>query len=161
MARVGVDVGADVEHDRLSTDGRPEGCDRRARDARDRAQADFGDRHEGAGVAGADGDLGFVGADGFDRAAHRGVAAAAEGLARLLVHRDDAVAMHDLRDVLQRGFAEEDRLQLRVVAVQQELDLGVTQVRDRDAIDNGLRGVVAAHRVNRNDDFAVHASPIL
>ena len=64
-------------------------------------------------------------------------------------------------EVLQRGFAEEDRLQLRVVAVQQELDLGVTQVGDRDAIDDGLRGVVAAHRVNRNDDFAVHASPIL
>ena len=48
-----------------------------------------------------------------------------------------------------------------MIAVQQILDLGVTDMRERYAIDDGLRGVVAAHRVDRNDDFAVHALAIL
>ena len=35
-----------------------------------------------------------------------------------------------------------------MVAVQQELDLRVADVGDGQAVDDGLRGVVAAHRVD-------------
>jgi hypothetical protein len=66
-----------------------------------------------------------------------------------------------LGHVLQCGFAEQNRLQTRVIAVQQEFHFRVTHVSERHAIDDGLGRVVAAHRVDRYDDLAVHAGLIL
>ena len=69
--------------------------------------------------------------------------------------------MHDLRDMLQRAFSKKNGLQPRVIAVQQELDLWVAHMSDGHTVDDGLRCVVAPHGVNRNDEFPVHAGPIV
>ena len=48
---------ADIEHDALSLEGRPDRRDCRPLDARHGAQDDGGHRHQGAGIAGGERDL--------------------------------------------------------------------------------------------------------
>ena len=75
---------------------------RRAVDPRQRAQVEARHRHQRAGIAGGDRDIGLALLHGVDRKPHRRVlAAAAQRLARLVVHADGDVGMDDARGRLQ------------------------------------------------------------
>ena len=126
MMRVAADGGAEIEHDRIAAHGRPYRRDRRTVDAGQRAQAEPRHRHQRAGIAGGDRDVGLALLDRVDGEPHRrGLAAAAQRLARLVVHADGDVGMDDARGRLQRRIFCELRFDQRAVAEQQKFGVGM------------------------------------
>ena len=110
-------VAPTVEHDAFAAERRPERGDRRPVDVRRRPQAEPRHRHQRAGIAGRDREIGLALLHRLDRAPHaRAPAAVAERLARLLVHPDGDIAVledrsrRDLR--IARGSGD-DRLRRR------------------------------------------------
>ena len=103
MVRVAADRGAEIEHHRVAACGRPDRRQRRAVDALQHAQAESRHRHQRAGIAGGDRDIGLALFDGVDRLPHRRhLAAAAQRLARLVVHADGDGGVKHLRHLFQR-----------------------------------------------------------
>ena len=84
----GADVGAEVEHDAFGLDGRPQAGDGGPLDAGHGPQDQLGHGHQGAGVAGRDGNIGLALLHGLERQPHAGALAAPHRLARLVLHLD-------------------------------------------------------------------------
>ena len=83
---VGADRRADVEHDALAAQRRPDRGDRRPLDAGQRLQAELRHRHQRAGIAGRDGGARLAVPHRLDRAPHRRLPAPLpQRLARLVV----------------------------------------------------------------------------
>jgi hypothetical protein len=150
VLRVTLGVGAEVEEDRLAAPARHERGDRRALDARERAQHELGERHEGAGVAGGDGGRSLPLLHRVDRKPHAGRAALAQDLGW------PGVALDPLWRMLQRADAREPRprlehrLDLRLVPEEQKRELGMALARHVGAGDHNLRRMVAAHGIERD-----------
>ena len=140
--------------------GRPYRRDRRAVDAGQRAQVEPRHRHQRAGIAGGDRDVGLALLDRVDRKPHRGgLAAAAQRLARLVVHADGDVGMDDARGRLQRRMLGEFRLDQRAVAEQQEFGVGMPGQRDRGAGNDDRCADIATHGVKRDSNLLRHERP--
>ena len=157
LVGVAFDVGADVEDHALPAFGRPQRRDRRPRNAFDHPELIHRHRHQRAGVAGGDDDFGLAVLHGFDGAPHAGLASAAKRQARLLIHAHirlgvtHADVLGELGAALSQQFFDS-----RFVAVHDELYAGMTLYRTSErGYDNGRAGI-AAHRVNRNRQFAGH-----
>ena len=133
---------------------------RRAVDPGQHAQAEPRHRHQRAGIAGGDRDVGLALLDGVDRQPHRrGLAAAAQRLARLVVHADGDVGMDDARDRLQRRMFGELRLDQRAVAEQQEFGVGMPGQRNRGAGNDDRCADIATHGVKRDSNLLRHERP--
>ena len=129
---VGADRGAEVEHDRFAAQRRPERGDRRPLDPGHRLQVEFRHRHQRAGVAGRDRDIGLALLHRVDGEPHRRLPApVAQRLARLVVHPDRDVGMDDPRRGLEPRMRVEQRLDRGPVAEQDELGVGVARQRQR------------------------------
>ena len=154
---VGADRRADVEHDRFAAQRRPHRRDRRAFDQRHRAQADFGHRHQRAGVAGRNRAIGLAFLDRVDRLPHRGGAPPrTQRLARLVRHLDRDFAVDDARLALERRIRGQQRRDRLLVAEQNEIDVGPALERDRRRVQHDRGPVVAAHRVERYANVLFH-----
>ena len=157
MARIGADRRADIEHDALAAHGRPQAGDRRPVDLRHRLQAELRHRHQRAGIAGRDGDVGLAGLGRVDGAPHRGlVAAIAQGLARLVVHLHRDLGVMEGRDRLELGMGVEQRQDLLLVAEDDEARIGAALQRQRSARDDDSRAVIPAHRIERDCNRSCH-----
>ena len=107
--------------------GRQYRGNRRAVDAGQRAQAKSRHRHQRAGIAGRDRDIGLALLDRFDRQPHRrDLAAAPQRLARLVVHADGDIGMDDAGGGLQRGMLFQLGIDLGAVAEQQEFGVAMS-----------------------------------
>ena len=129
---VGADRSADIEHDRFALQRRPQRRDRRPLDALDHLQIETRHRHQRAGIAGGDRDIGLALLHRVDGEPHRRFpAAVAQRLARLVVHADRQFRCATTRDLaLSRGHAVEQRLDHRAVAEQHEFDVGMAGERN-------------------------------
>ena len=106
MLGIGADRGAEIEHNRLAPQRRPQRRDRRPLDAVQRLEVEARHRHQRAGVAGGDGDIGLATLDRIDGEPHRRFpAAVAERLARLVIHADGHVGVHQCRGGLEPSDA--------------------------------------------------------
>ena len=133
---------------------------RRPVDAGQHAQAESRHRHQRAGVAGGDRDVGLALLDRVDRQPHRrGLAAAAQRLARLVVHADGDVGMNDARGRLQRRMLGEFGLDQRAVAEQQKFAVGMPGQRDRGAGNDDRCADIATHGVKRDSNLLRHERP--
>ncbi len=95
-------------------------------------QIELGHRHQRAGVAGRDADIGFAALDRIEREPHRRHASSvAQRLARFVVHLDGDIGMDDARDSFQRGVFVEFGLNARGIADQEKLRVRVTLLRQR------------------------------
>ena len=115
-----------------------------------RPQDQLRHRHEGAGVAGRDRDVGLALLHGLDRQPQARALAAAQGLARLVAHGDGGVGVDD--DARARG--ERRRLlelgrDARLVAEEQEAQIRMSLERERRTGDHDLGAVIPAHGVER------------
>jgi hypothetical protein len=116
---------------------------------------EFGHRHQGAGIAGGDRDIRLVLRHRVDRLPHGGLAAAAaQRLARLLVHGDGHVAMMERAGGLQLRILRKQRLALGGNAEKHEADIGMALESLGCARDSDLRTEVATHDVDGNSDHA-------
>ena len=153
-------VGADVEHHGLPAHGRPKHGDGRARDAFDALEHEERHRHQRAGVAGARRRHPPSCAATASSACHmRGVAAAAHRLARLFLHAARCRARARFRSVSrQRAMTRKQRLQHRLVAVDEKPRLGMTAARNRGTRKDGRGAGIAAHGINRKNQFPASQS---
>ena len=132
----------------------------RAVDVRHRAQAELRHRHQRAGIAGRNADIGLAVLDRFDRLPHGGFPAAlTQRLAGLVVHRNGNVAMGEGGNRLDARQACQHRLDRLGFAEQQEADVG-TALHDllQGGQDDG-RALVAPHHINGNPDQMRILSP--
>ncbi len=160
MMRVAADGGAEIEHHRIAARGRPDRRERRTVDAGQHAQAEPRHRHQRAGIAGGDRNVGLALLDGVDRQPHRrGLAAAAQRLARLVVHADGDVGMDDARGRLQRRMFGELRFDQRAVAEQQKFGVGMPGQRNRGAGNDDRCADIATHGVKRDSNLLRHERP--
>ena len=114
LAGIGADIGANVEHDALALDGRPDGGDGRAVDAFKRLQAELRHDHQRAGIAGRHGGVGAAVSHRLEAKPHaRVIAALAQRLARLRVHGDGNFGVDQLRLGGERGMGLELGLDAR------------------------------------------------
>src|SRR5476649_195000 len=152
----GPDIGAHVQYDALAFEGGPNHGDGRARNTLNDAQPEHGDRHQRAGVAGADRDIGLALLHAIDGMPHRRVLAPAQNMAGLVLHRHPARRMAHMRTALEFGMAGDKRIQLRLVAMQKKLDVGMTlKSLEQRAHDNGRAGITA-HGIYRDGQGAGH-----
>src|SRR5690606_24118110 len=84
-------------------------------------------------------------------------AAAAQGLARLVVRRNDHLCVDDLGPGGELGMAGEDACDVRLVAEEPELELRVPDQRYVSAWDHHFGPVIAPHGVERYDPLSGHA----
>ena len=124
MLGVGADRGADIEHDEFPAQRRPERGDRRPLDPGERLEFEFRHRHQGAGIAGRDRDVGLPLLHRVDGEPHRRFpAAVAQRLARLVLHPHRDVGVDETRGCLQRRPRGHERRDQRGVAEQKEFAL--------------------------------------
>ena len=134
--------------------------DRRALDPRHGAQVELRHRHQGAGVAGRDRDIGLALLHRVDREPHRRLPAAlAQRLARLVVHLDHDVGVDEPRGRLQPRPRVEQRRDHGLVAEQHELGVGMAGKRKIGPGNDDRRPDVAPHGVERNSDLLGHVRP--
>ena len=161
MLGIGADAGAEIEHDQFAAHRRPARRDGGAVDARHGPEVEFRHRHQGAGIAGRDGDIGLAALDRIDGEPHRTFPAAlAQRLARLGVHRNRDVGVDEAGDGLQRRAGGEQRLDDRAVAEQQEFDVRMPPQRQFRAGDDHRGPMVSPHGVERDTDFIGHGATI-
>src|SRR5690606_730220 len=156
LPRGGADIGADVQHDALAADGRPQGSDGGALDIGDWLQHRLGHGHQRAGVARGHGDVGFAFLHRFQREPHAGAAAAPKRLARLVIRPDNDVRMDNLRPCCQPGVSRQDRRDLSLIAKEQDLELGMADQREVGAWKHHLWSMITAHGVERYDPLSGH-----
>ena len=149
VARVAFTIRAEVEHDHVLILERGDQRSQRGPvDTAHGAQREFGHRHQGTGVARADGSAGGTALYRIDGEAHAGGLGAAQRLGRLLVTADHIVAMKYLGRPGQARMMLQCGLDARAVANQQELELVMTATRERGTFYHDAHALVAAHRVN-------------
>ena len=150
LLRAGADIGADVQHHALPALGRPQGGDGGPFDSFGNAELIHRHRHQRAGIAGGDHDLGFFLRHRFDRTPHAGVAPAAQRDGRLVLHPHPlcAVTDFDLRGKLRPPFQQ--RLQRRFIAMQQIAHARMAFDRPRQCRYDNAGAGIAAHGINRN-----------
>ena len=156
VGRVGLDVGADVQHD-VEAAGiarGPETGDGGAVDAGQLAQPDHRQGHQRAGIAAAHGHRRLMFPHAFDGRPHGGVAAMAHDLAGLVLHRHHARGMADRAARRDVGALGQKARQLLLGAVQDEVHIGDARRRLGQAADHGRRATVAPHRVYGYDNAA-------
>ena len=157
LARVGTDIGADIEHNALALDGGPDGGNGGAVDAGDRLQAELRHGHQRAGIAGGHRGVGAAVAHRFERKPHaRFPAALAQRLTRLLVHGDGDVGVDDLRLGGERKVGAELRFDAGGIADHEEPRLGMTDRAYCRGGNDHAWTVVPAHGVERNGDWSTH-----
>ena len=124
------------------------------------AQAKPRHRHQRAGIAGGYRDVGLAFLDGVDRQPHRRrLAAAAQRLARLVVHADGDVGMNDARRRLHRRMFRELRVDQRAIAEQQKFGVGMSAQRNRGAGNDDRCADIATHGVKRDSNLLRHERP--
>ena len=132
MLGVGADRGAEIEHDRLSLAASAR-CAAIAGplDPGHGLEVELGHGHQRAGIAGGDGDVRLALLHRVDGEPHRGFPAPlAQRLARLVVHLDGDVGMHErARPALSCGRASSSGSMSSAVAEQQELDIRMARER--------------------------------
>ena len=102
MPGIGADRGAEIEHDRFALQRRPDRGNRRTLDPGHGPELELGHRHQRAGVAGGDRHVRLALLHRVDGEPHRGFPAPlAQRLARLVVHLDRHVGVHDTRALLE------------------------------------------------------------
>ena len=160
VACIAADGRAEIEHDGVAAGCRPYRCDRRTIDAGQRAQTKSCHRHQGAGVAGGNRNVRLALLHGLDRKPHRrGLATAAQGLARLVVRADGDVGMHDARGRLQRRVSGEFGIDPGAVAEQQEFGVGMPAQRNCGAGNDDRCADIATHGVKRDSNLMRHERP--
>ncbi len=133
--------------------------DRRPLDALDHLEIEARHGHQRAGIAGRDHDIGLALLHRVDRQPHRGLPApVAQRLARLVVHADRHLGMHQLRVGLEPRQALEQGLHHGAVAEQQEFDIGMAGERNIGARQDDRGTMVAAHGVKRDANLIGHGS---
>ncbi len=151
MMRIAADGGAEIEHDGIAARRRPYAGNRRPVDAGHRVQMEARHRHQRAGIAGGNRDVGLALLHRVDRKPHRRVlAAAAQRLARLVVHADGDVGMDDARGLFQRRIFGELLIDLLAVAKQQKFAVGMPLQRDGGAGNDDRCADIATHGVKRD-----------
>ena len=157
MLRVAADGGAEIQHHGIAPLGRQYCSNRRAVDTRHRAQAKSRHRHQCAGVAGRDRDIRLMLLHRLDRQPHRRfLAAAAQCLARLVVHADGDVGVDNARGRFQRRIFRQFGIDQDAVAIQQEFGVGMPgQCSSRPWNDHRCADV-AAHGVKRDSNLLRH-----
>jgi hypothetical protein len=154
---VGTDRGPAVEKQAFSLEGRPQTGNRGAVDFRRRLQANLGHRHQRAGIAGRNGEIGGAGLHRIDRQPHaRLPAAAAERLARTVVHAHGNVGVGEGRCGLDPRVSVEDRAHSGLIAKQGETDVRVAGEQDIGARDDDLGTLVSAHHIERSPNDSRH-----
>jgi hypothetical protein len=160
MMRIATDGGAEVEHDRISTGGRPYGGERRPVNAGQHAQAKPRHRRQRAGIAGGHRDVGVALLDGIDRQPHRrGLAAAAQCLAGFVVHTDGDIGMNHARYRLHCRMFRQFRVDHRMIAEQQKFGVGMSAQRNRGAGNDDRCADIATHGVKRDSNLLRHERP--
>ncbi len=160
MLGVATDRGPDIEHDRFPAQRRPDRAERRPLDARQHPQVQPRHRHQRASVARRDRDIGLAALDRIDRKPHRrGLAAAAQRLARLLVHAHRDVGVDDPRHRLESRVSRELSIDHLTVAVQQEFRFRMPCQRDCRARNDDRGADIAPHGVQRNSNLLRHECP--
>ena len=76
----------------------------------------------------------------------------AHHLTGLVMHRHDAVGMADGHASGQTGFAGDQRLKLRLVAMKQELRVGGGAGTNAKTGNDSCRSAISTHRIDGNDD---------
>ena len=161
MLGVGADRGADIEHDRLPAQGRPQRRDRRPLDARQCLEIEFRHRHQRAGIAARHHHVGIAFLHRIDGEPHRGLPApVAQRLARLILHADGNLGVDDARGGFERGPRLHQRSDQRRVAEEPELAFGMARQSQIGAGDDHGRTVVSPHRIERNADLVWHRSTL-
>ena len=118
--------GADIEHDRFPAQRRPQRRDRRPLDARHGPQMKFRHRHQRAGIAGRDRDVGLAFFHRVDGEPHRRFPAAVpQRLARFVVHVDRDIGVTIREAAFKRRMSGQQRLDDGQVAEQDEFDVGM------------------------------------
>ena len=160
MMRIAADAGAEVEHDRIAPCRRPHAGNGRTIDPRHRVQVEARHRHQRPGIAGGNRDMGLALLHGVDRKPHRrSLAAAAQRLARLVVHADGDVGMDHARGRLQRRIFGELLVDQLAVAVQQKFAVGMPVQRNRGAGNDDRCADIATHGVKRDSNLLRHERP--
>jgi len=149
----GVDVGAGIDQDEQVCFRRHDRGNAGAADAGEGAEADGGGGDHRPGVAGGDGGVGLLVADGLDAAEDGVVFFAAEGLDGRIAHLDDGVAVVDLEAGVGFFLAQFFVFgpDFRFLAEEEEfLDLGEV----REGLDGGghrsFRGEITPHGIERD-----------
>ena len=130
--------------------GWPQRGNGRALDAGHGPQHQPGHRHQGTGVAGGDRGVRVTLLHGLQRQPHGRALAAAQSLARLVVHADDAVGMYDFRSGLEVRIALELGVDARHITEKDEADSWIALKRESRARDDDRRSVIAAHGIERD-----------
>ena len=118
-------------------------------DAGHGAQDQLRHGHEGAGVAGRDGDVGLALVHGVDGEPQAGALAAAQRLAGLVGHGDGERRVDDARLGRQRGKLVQLRPDARLIAVEDEAQRRMALQRERGARNDNVGPVIASHGVER------------
>ena len=147
---VAAEIGAEVEHHALAAQGREEGGDRRAVDARQGPQHEFGDGHQRAGIAGGDDARRLARLHRVDGQAHARAATGAQRRRGLVVGGDDPVGVANLARLAQRPVAVEQRRYPPLIAEEEEAHIRESLARDIRAFDDHVGGPIAPHRVECN-----------
>src|SRR6266536_1385130 len=117
-------------------------------------------RHQRAGIAGGNRHVGFALLHRVDRKPHRRVlAAAAQRLARLVVHADGHVGMDHARGLFQRRIFGKLLVDLFAVAIEQEFAVGMPFQRDGGAGNDDRCADIATHGVKRDSNLLRHERP--
>ena len=160
MMRIAADAGAEIEHDGIAARRRPYAGNGRPVDAGHGVQMEARHRHQRAGIAGGNRHVGLALLHRVDRKPHRRVlAAAAQRLARLVVHADGDVGMDHARGLLQRRIFGELLVDLLAVAIEQKFAVGMPLQRDGGAGNDDRCADIATHGVKRDSNLLRHERP--
>ena len=120
-------------------------------------ELEFRHRHERAGIAARNSDVGVALFHRLDREPHRGFPAAiAQRLARFGVHAYRDLGVNDPRSRFERRLRVDKRRDLRRVAEEEKFAFGMALQRQfRTGNDHG-GAVVSPHRIERNADLVWH-----
>ena len=145
---VALGIGAEIEHhDIIGAQGRQHGGERRPVDAGHGPQCQLGHRHQRAGIPAESAAWASFLYRG-DGAAHRAGLGAADRLGRLVVARDDVLAMDDLADVGEAAMLGELDADRVFVAEQHEAEIVAAVPGVGGARDHHFRAGIATHRVD-------------
>src|SRR5437899_3987353 len=117
-------------------------------------------RHQRTGIAGGNRHVGLALLHRVDRKPHRRVlAAAAQRLARLVVHADGHIGMDHAGGLLQRRIFRKLLVDLLAVAIEQEFAVGMPFQRDGGAGNDDRCADIATHGVKRDSNLLRHERP--
>ena len=151
LISVSADGGAHVEHDGTALQRGPDGRNCRARHTLDGGEHQLGHGHQRAGIASRNGGVGIALLHRVNGQPHAGgLAAAADGLRRLVVHGDGNIGMVDAGAALEGRQPVKLGIYARRIPEQHEAQLRPFGQRERGARQHHSRAVVSTHGVKRN-----------